>query len=69
MKDLQQPIDLKVQVIYSGFKHAVQVRKTDFCIENLVSFKGMFGYRFLKLFSILKNKENKENMVPSNFLL
>ena len=33
-------IDLKVQAIYSGFKLVVQVRKTDFCIENLVSLRA-----------------------------
>ena len=33
-------IDLKVQAIYSGFKHVVQVRTTDFCIENLVSLRA-----------------------------
>ena len=28
---------------------------------------GLFGFYFLKLFSILKNKENRENMLGSSF--
>ena len=60
-------IDLKVQVIYSAFKHVVQVMwtcKTDICIVNLVRLRACL-VPVLKNYFLLsgEQKENNENKI------